>query len=155
MRFTGNIDAKVDAKGRIFLPAAFRKILQMAGEESLIMRRDVFQKCLVLYPVSVWNTRVDGITSRIGMFDRKGQDALRRFVADAEHMTPDGNGRLLIPKRYLVATDITSDVRFIGVNNTIEIWSRQAADALLEESEELGSTLEGLDIPLEPETNLE
>ena len=55
MRFLGNIEAKTDAKGRVFLPAIFRKVLQAASEESLVMRKDVFQPCLVLYPESVWN----------------------------------------------------------------------------------------------------
>ena len=54
MRFLGNIEAKLDAKGRVFLPAAFRKVLQGAGEQGLVMRKDVFQPCLVLYPESVW-----------------------------------------------------------------------------------------------------
>ena len=52
MRLLGNIEAKVDAKGRVFLPAVFRKGLQTEREESLVMRKDVFQSCLVLYPES-------------------------------------------------------------------------------------------------------
>ena len=48
MRFLGNIEAKTDAKGRAFLPAVFRKVLQASGEENLVLRKDVFQKCLVL-----------------------------------------------------------------------------------------------------------
>ena len=44
---------------RVFLPAAFRKILQRAGEGNLVMRRDVFQACLTLYPESVWNEQMD------------------------------------------------------------------------------------------------
>ena len=59
MRFLGNIEAKIDSKGRVFLPAAFRKELQSAGEESLVVRKDVFQPCLVLYPESVWNRQMD------------------------------------------------------------------------------------------------
>ena len=43
VRFLGNIEAKTDAKGRIFLPAVFRKQLQAAGEERLVLRKDVFQ----------------------------------------------------------------------------------------------------------------
>ena len=43
VRFLGNIEAKADAKGRVFLPAVFRKVLQASGEEHLIMRKDVFQ----------------------------------------------------------------------------------------------------------------
>ena len=49
MRFLGNIEAKTDAKGRAFLPAVFRKMLQASGSESLVLRKDIFQDCLVLY----------------------------------------------------------------------------------------------------------
>lgn len=144
MRFTGNIDAKADSKGRLFLPAAFRKILQTNGEEGLIMRRDVFQTCLILYPESVWNRQVDAITARTSPFDRRGRDILRRFVAEAEAVTLDGNGRFLVPKRYLRLTGIETDVRFIGVDDTIEIWAKEAADRLLEQENDLGDSLEQL-----------
>lgn len=143
MRFTGNIDAKVDEKGRVFVPSSFRKIL--AREESsqgLIMRRDVFQSCLVLYPQSVWDEQVDAITARTNMFDRQGRDALRRFVAGAESIVLDSGGRMLIPRRYLEETGIQNEVRFIGVDNTIEIWSKKAAEALLENSVALADSLE-------------
>ena len=50
IRFLGNIEAKADTKGRVFIPAIFRKQLQAASEERLIMRKDVFQDCLT--PVS-------------------------------------------------------------------------------------------------------
>ena len=55
MRFLGNVEAKTDVKGRAFLPAVFRKVLSASGEENLVLRKDVFQACLVLYPESVWN----------------------------------------------------------------------------------------------------
>ena len=142
MRFTGNIDAKVDEKGRVFVPSSFRKILLREESQGLIMRRDVFQRCLVLFPQEVWNEQVDAITARTNMFDRQGRDALRRFVAGAEAITLDSGGRMLIPRRYLEETGIKNEVRFIGVDNTIEIWSRQAADALLNEPDTLADSLE-------------
>ena len=49
MRFLGNSEAKTDAKGRVFFPAVFRKQLQTAAEECLILRKDTYQDCLVLY----------------------------------------------------------------------------------------------------------
>ena len=142
MRFTGNIDAKVDEKGRVFVPSSFRKILQREDSQGLIMRRDVFQRCLVLYPQEVWNAQVDAITARTNMFDRQGRDALRRFVAGAEAIALDSGGRMLIPRRYLEETGIKTEVRFIGVDDTIEIWERQAADALLKEPDTLADNLE-------------
>ncbi|MBQ1973865.1 MAG: division/cell wall cluster transcriptional repressor MraZ [Paraprevotella sp.] len=142
MRFTGNIDAKTDAKGRLFLPATFRRILQEESEERLILRRDVFQSCLVLYPESVWNKQVDALAERAGMFDRRGRDMLRRFVADSETVTLDANGRFLVPKRYLAMAGIQNEVRFIGVDNTIEVWALDAAQRMLAENETLGDDLE-------------
>ncbi len=142
MRFTGNIDAKVDEKGRVFVPSAFRKILQREEETGLILRRDVFQRCLILYPQHVWDAQVDAITARTNMFDRQGRDALRRFVAGAEAITLDSGGRMLIPRRYMEEAGISNEVRFIGVDNTIELWNRQAAEALLEDTESLAGCLE-------------
>ena len=53
-------------------------------------------------------------------WNAKHQDIFRQFVSDAEIMIPDGNGRILLPKRYLQMAGIQSDVRFIGVDNTKE-----------------------------------
>ena len=119
MRFTGNIDAKTDEKGRVFIPATFRKQLQQANLEGLILRKDIFQQCLVLYPESVWDSMVDAIVQRTTPFDSKGRAAMRGFVAGAEKISIDGNGRILIPRRYLESADIQGEVRFIGMDDSI------------------------------------
>lgn len=144
MRFTGNIDAKTDEKGRVFIPATFRKQLQQANNETLILRKDIFQQCLVLYPENVWDSMVDVIVSRTNPFDSKGRAAMRGFVAGAERIGIDTNGRILIPKRYLEAADIQGEVRFIGMDNSIEIWNRQKAEALLNDPNMLAESLECL-----------
>ncbi len=129
----------------MFLPAAFRKVLQTNLEQTLYLRRDVFVDCLVLYPESVWNAQVDMLTAGLNPFDRKRKAVLRQFVADAEALTLDGNGRILIPHRYLEAVGIEQDVRFIGVDNTIEIWARDKAEAMVADAENtLGDDLESL-----------
>ena len=136
MRFLGNIEAKTDAKGRVFLPATFRKVLQAAGEEVLVMRKDVHQKCLVLYPESTWNRRMDALLERISEWDDVGQQVLRQYVSEAEVLMLDGNGRFLIPKRYLQMAEIDQSVRFIGLNDAIEIWaSEKTAEPFLSQEE--------------------
>lgn len=142
MRFTGSTDAKVDEKGRVFVPSNFRKILQKEEVDGLILRRDIFQRCLVLFPINVWDAQVDAITARTNMFSREGRDALRKFVAGAENVSMDSGGRILLPKRLLEEAGIKNDVRFIGVDNTIEIWSKHAAEELLNDCDILGNALE-------------
>ena len=128
MRFLGNSEAKTDAKGRVFLPAIFRKQLQTAAEECLIMRKDTYQDCLVLYPESAWNEQMNELRERLNRWDPTHQMVFRQFVSDVEIITLDANGRFLIPKRYLKMAHIEQDVRFIGMDNTIEIWSKEIAD---------------------------
>ena len=96
-----------------------------SSEERLVLRKDVFQECLVLYPESVWFKTQNQLRRRLNKWNAKHQDIFRQFVSDAEIMIPDGNGRILLPKRYLQMAGIQSDVRFIGVDNTIEIWAKE------------------------------
>ena len=144
MRFLGNIEAKTDAKGRVFLPATFRKELQAAGVETLVMRKDVHQRCLVLYPESVWNERMDALLSRVSEWDDVGQQVLRQYVSEAEVLTLDGNGRFLIPRRYLQMADIDQTVRFIGMNNVIEIWAVEKTAQPFLSQEEFAARLKSI-----------
>lgn len=144
IRFLGNIEAKTDAKGRVFIPAAFRKQLQAVSEERLVLRKDVYQDCLVLYPESVWFATQDQIRSKLNKWNAKEQMIFRQFVSEAEVMVPDGNGRILLPKRYLQMAGIRNDVRFIGMDNTIEIWAKERAGHPFMTPEEFSLTLEKL-----------
>lgn len=144
MRFLGNIEAKTDAKGRAFLPAVFRKVLQGAGEENLVLRKDVFQKCLVLYPESVWNQRLDLLKSQLRPWKPAHQQMFRQFVSEAEVVTLDGNGRFLISKRLLRIAEIEQDIRFIGMDDTVEIWSPANLEQILKTDAEFGEEFENI-----------
>lgn len=142
MRFLGNSNAKTDTKGRVFLPAIFRKQLQAAAEECLIMRKDTYQDCLVLYPESSWNEQMNELRNRLNRWGPKHQMVFRQFVSDVEIITLDSNGRFLIPKRYLKLAKIDQEVRFIGMDDTIEIWSKETADTPFMDAELFGKELE-------------
>lgn len=144
VRFLGNIEAKTDAKGRAFLPAVMRKVLQSAGEERLVLRRDVFQPCLVLYPESVWNEQMDTLRRRLSRWNREHQDIYRRFVAEAETVVLDGSGRFLIPRRCQQQAAIGQEIRFVGMGDTIEIWAAGEAAEALGQTPSLGPALERL-----------
>ena len=144
MRFLGNIEAKADAKGRAFLPATFRKVLQTGGEERLVLRKDVFQTCLVLYPESVWNEQMDSMRQRLNRWNQTQQQVFRQFVSDVELVSLDGNGRFLIPKRFQRMANIEQEIRFIGMGDTIEIWSNSEAEQQKMSAEDFGNALEEL-----------
>lgn len=144
MQFLGNIEAKIDTKGRIFVPAAFRKILQSSSQNTLILRKDIFQDCLVLYPFDVWEEEVAKLRSRLSRWNKGEQALLRQFVVDAERLEMDANGRILISKRYCQMVGITSEVRLLGVDNTIEIWTNEALERTLVSADDFSVRIQTL-----------
>lgn len=142
--FLGNIDAKIDAKARIFVPASFRKALLSEGQGSLVLRKDVFQNCLVLYPDKVWQAELDQLKAKLNNWDKVQKQVFRQFVVSAERIEMDSNGRILIPKRYLQMIGASSDVTFLGMDDTIEIWSKDSLDATLLDAGDFSKQIQDL-----------
>jgi len=144
MQFLGNIEARIDAKARVFVPASFRKLLQASGQNELVLRKDIFQNCLVLYPLVIWEEEVAKLRSRLSRWDKTQQNIFRQFVLDAERLELDANGRVLIPKRCLQMASIESDVTFLGVDNTIEIWAKGELEKATISAADFGQEIERL-----------
>lgn len=138
MQFLGSIDAKIDAKMRVFVPANFRKVLQAEAQSVLILRKDIFQDCLVLYPIEVWDGEVQRLRQRLSRWDKSQQQLFRQFVVDAERLEIDASGRILIPRRYLQMIGVMSEIQFLGVDNTIEIWGKNQLNEALVTPEDFG-----------------
>ena len=133
---------KQTQKEGAFLPAVFRKVLNASGEESLVLRKDIFEPCLVLYPESVWNERMDALRKRLSRWSRRDQMIYRQYVTDVEMITLDGNGRFLIPKRYLKMANIDQQIRFTGMDDCIEIWANGENNEPFMSAEEFSKAME-------------
>ena len=87
MRLLGNIEAKTDSKGRVFLPAAFRKVLQGESSDTLVLRKDVYQPCLTLYTESAWSKQMDFLCSKINRWNPAHQQIYRQFLSAHDMIT--------------------------------------------------------------------
>lgn len=143
-RFWGNIEAKIDAKGRVFIPAVFRKQLDTAGSGVLMLRKDIFSNCLCLYPETVWNEELEHLQQHMNRWNEKDRLVLRQFVSDLELLSTDASGRILIPRRYLQLCHIVHNVRFIGMDRYIEIWAKEEADKPFMEASKFGQMMQHL-----------
>ncbi|MDR3218472.1 MAG: cell division/cell wall cluster transcriptional repressor MraZ [Dysgonamonadaceae bacterium] len=122
-KFIGNMDAKADAKGRVFVPVVFRRILHLAEETQLILRKNESQDCLTLFSKTQWEEELMQLRQKLNKWDAEQQGLFRHFSSQVEVMEMDGNGRILIPKKYLQMTGITHEVRFVGMYDSIELWN--------------------------------
>lgn len=134
MSFIGQFPARLDTKNRVFMPAQFRRTLQQNGQQTLVVRKDFFENCLVVYPESQWQEEIARVRSRLNRFDGNQQMVYRKLVSEAQELQLDGNGRLLLPKALLEKAGIGQDVLFVGMEQTIEIWNPQTAQVRQDEA---------------------
>jgi len=127
MSFIGQFPVRLDAKNRAFMPAAFRRILQQADSQTLVVRKDYFENCLVVYPAQQWQEEIAGVRARLNRFDGNQQMVYRKLVSEAQEVQLDSNGRLLLPQALLDKVGIKQDALFVGMEQTIEIWAPQVA----------------------------
>ena len=144
MRFLGKTEARIDVKGRLFLPANFRKEFQGSHAEKLVLRKDVFNDCIVIYPEAVWNKQMESLRKRLNRWNKTHQQVFRQFISEAESVQLDASGRLLLPRRCIEAAGIELDVEFIGMGDTIEIWAKQNTTEPFMEAASFGKAIESL-----------
>lgn len=123
--FIGNIEARLDEKGRMFIPASYRRILAEEESKRVVMRRDPDNECIVIYPESVWNQRVEQLNTELDEWNPDDQMLLMQFVADAEYLEPDSQGRILLQKRNLQQIGATSDLLIVGMMNRFAVWDKE------------------------------
>lgn len=120
--FIGDYPCKVDEKGRVILPATFKKQMPSASEDRFVVRKDIFENCLVLYTLDDWNIQLEKIRSRINPYNREHNVFLRNFFMSTAEVTLDSSSRILIPRRLLDLAGISRDVVMAGQDGRIEIW---------------------------------
>jgi MraZ protein len=121
--FIGDYTCKVDVKGRIILPMAFKKQMPADARDQFVVRKDIFENCLVLYSIEDWNRQLDKIRKRINPYNREHNKFLRNFFKGTAELSLDSNNRMLIPKRLLDLIGVQRDVVLAGQDGRIEIWA--------------------------------
>lgn len=121
--FIGDYTCRVDSKGRIILPMAFKKQMPSDAQDHFVVRRDIFENCLVLYSIEDWNLQLEKIRKRINPYNREHNMFLRNFFKGTAELSLDNNNRLLIPKRLLDFIGTERDVVLAGQDGRIEVWA--------------------------------
>ena len=159
--FIGNIEARVDEKGRIFVPAGYRKILAEMNSKRIVMRRDTDNACLMFYPEQVWDEKVSALRNALDEWDPEDQLLLMQFMSDAEFLEPDNQGRILLQKKNLEClsdsegvtvsgerlavsgkkADSGNGLVFVGMYDRFALWQPEIFAAKKLEQKELATRL--------------
>ena len=129
----GTYECKVDAKGRLMLPVAFKKQLASVTEKGFVLKRAVFQPCLELYPMQEWESMMHNV-NKLNRFKKKNNDFIRRFTAGVKSVDLDVSRRLLIPKDLVGFAGITKEIVVTSAVNIIEIWDKDKYEKAIDDA---------------------
>ncbi len=119
--FTSEYECKLDAKGRIVLPAKIKSNLpETSGNE--LMVRTGFEPCLVVYPLVEYK-KIFSKISGLNEFNEEYRKLQRNFFRGNMQVELDNMGRFLIPKSMLKYAQLEKNVIVVGMGNRVEIWN--------------------------------
>lgn len=127
--FMGEFHHTVDNKGRLIIPSRVREDL---GDQFIVTRG--LEKCLFIYPKDEWNNIIQKYKQLPDTKDRRY--FMRIFLSGATICELDKQGRINIPIPLLEYASLEKDCIIIGVDDRLEVWSKERWDAFITENEE-------------------
>lgn len=130
IRFVGEYKAKLDDRGRLIFPSAFKSLVSEEPDKRFVVKKSLFSNCLEMYSFAEWEQRSEEVRGRLNFFNPDHARFWREFMRNTAEVEPDAKlGRILIPADLLSGIGVEKDVVFFGSNHMIEIWSKEAFDA--------------------------
>jgi len=132
--FKGTYRYRIDPKGRLPVPAPFRRALRSGGAERVVAT--LVDQCIALFPVSAWE-RLEGQLRSLPPFNRTTKALARHLASRAVDAELDVQGRVLLAPALREAAGLAREAVVVGVLDRIEIWAPPAWERFLKESERL------------------
>ncbi len=129
----GMYECKIDAKGRLMLPAGLKKQLAAEIQEGFVLKRSVFNSCLELHTMNEWNGLMTEV-NKLNRFMKKNNDFIRMFTAGVRMVDADSTSRLQIPKDLINFAGIKKQLVLASVGNIIEIWDKEKYENTVNDS---------------------
>ncbi|MBE6577929.1 MAG: division/cell wall cluster transcriptional repressor MraZ [Ruminococcaceae bacterium] len=126
---SGEFKHALDPKNRLFIPAKHREELT-AVSESFMVAKSIRENCLKVYSMSEWEEYISPIKK---MERRDSERILRTLHRDAAQVTPDSQGRIVLPTALIAYAGITKGAVVVGCGTYSEIWAEESYEAMVED----------------------
>ncbi|WP_338661870.1 division/cell wall cluster transcriptional repressor MraZ [Pararoseomonas sp. SCSIO 73927] len=125
-QFMGTFTGKLDRKGRVSVPAAFRAALERLGTQDVILRLSHRDPCVEAWPQPAFEAMAGGLEG-MDAFSENLDDLSLSLFADAYPLRPDGEGRVVLPEDLITHAGLTEAVSFVGNGRFFQLWEPEAA----------------------------
>lgn len=130
--FLGSYRHSLDSKGRVSLPAPFRR---SSDAESFVLIQ-VHEDALTLFPDATWSD----VEQRLREMRERRPDFRHRILSltgSAQRVSPDSQGRILVPERLRTSVGLGDEALIVGALDKIEVWDPDRfAEHTADENEE-------------------
>lgn len=130
-QLTGEYECKIDAKGRIKMPANLLRQLGTNGTYEFMVNRG-FENHLMLYPKDVWEEKTKEL-NQLNIYIKKNRQAVRYFYRGATQITTDASDRILMPKSLIEYAGINKELVLFAYQDQVEIWAKEAYELMISE----------------------
>jgi MraZ protein len=138
-QFLGTHQNRLDAKGRVSIPAQFRAVLRAGsgGETgtSLVLRPSHKHPCIEAWPANAFAALATPL-DRLDVFSDEHDDFATALYADAFPLEADKEGRIVLPYSLAEHANLSGVVEFMGTGRSFQIWEPTAAERRRAEARE-------------------
>lgn len=130
LTFIGEYTCKMDDRGRLVLPSAFKSIIPEGSDMRFVVKKDIFAPCLEMYTWEEWEAQSMQVKSKLDFFNEEHAKFWREYMRNRAVVEPDPKfGRISISKKLLDSIGVTKEVVFSGNDYKIEIWAKENYEA--------------------------
>lgn len=126
--FLSTVTNKVDKKGRVSVPAAFRNAVAKTGFSGVVVHPHLRQPCLQGSDIGYMERLSDTIDSGFGPYNDDRETVAMTILGGSRELAFDPEGRILLPADLLEHGAITTHATFVGLGKTFHIWQPEAFD---------------------------
>jgi MraZ protein len=130
--FKGTYRHRIDGKGRVPVPAAFRR--ELGGEDRVVVTP--LDQCLAAYPLHEW-AKLEAQLAALPAFSKPVKALTRLIASRAADCEIDVQGRILLPASLRTGCGLARDAVVIGVLNRFELWAPENWESFVRDSERM------------------
>ncbi|UNM05871.1 MAG: division/cell wall cluster transcriptional repressor MraZ [Holosporaceae bacterium] len=123
---------KLDKKGRVSVPSPFRAALTQPAN-GVVVFKSYTLPALEAYRMDRMQKLSESI-DQMDLFSENQEDLAATLFADAEHLTWDQEGRILLPESFREFSELTDQVAFVGRGPTFQLWNPATFKSYQEEA---------------------
>lgn len=135
MRFRGQFRYAIDHKGRIAVPASFRRGLEAANQRTLVLTKG-YDGEIEVHPLSEWEQFESEMLLALPRYKRETRRFTRRRAASAAEVDMDSQGRIMLPRHLIEYAGVQKEAIISGAISHFEIWNPEAFEKFEQESEQ-------------------